>query len=359
MTTGGAPKVSILLPSLNARKFLAPRIDSLLNQTFSDWEAIVLDSQSTDGSWEFFKFVAENDSRFRLYQTPRGGLYAALNRGLDLVTGEFLHIAPCDDTMAPEFLAEMIAALARCPDAGIAVCDCLFINQDGHELVAQDMADQLSKRAIKNLLHSGTVRASLPGTRQRGLNYRPPPHDCLLHFTGRSVYFSLTQLLIRRASAKAAGFFETNVGSAADFGWLLRLTSLTGSVHLPKKLATWRFHGDQLSLHRDDTRLSAMNKMCETILPAISRRYPGLLTNRDRQLLMLPYKALLARSLMRRVGYWLEGFASFWAIFLRHPLATLRTLSQTGVRVGMSRNFPIATVFQRTGLAPRDLGLNS
>jgi glycosyltransferase involved in cell wall biosynthesis len=354
--TGTTPKVSILLPSLNSRRFLEPRMDSILRQTLVNWEALVLDSQSTDGSWQFFQSIAETDPRFRLFQIPREGLYAALNRGLELVTGDFLYIAPSDDTMDPAFFAEMTDAFGHCPDAGLAVCDCLFINQDGEELRAEDMCHRLSKRQIRNLLRSGTVRASL---RPSKTNYRPPPHDCLLHFTGRSVYFSLTQLLIRSASAKAAGFFETNVGSAADFGWVVRLTSLTGSVHLPKKLATWRFHGDQLSLHRDDTRLSAMNKMCETVLQDICRRYPGLLTKRDRRLLMSPYKALLARSLMRRVGHWLEGFASFWPIFLRHPLATLRTLSQTGVRVGMSRNFPIATVFERTGLAPRDLDLNS
>jgi len=354
--TGKTPKVSVLLPSVNARRFLEPRVDSLLKQDFADWEAIVLDSHSTDGTWEFFQSVARTDPRFQLHQIPREGLYAALNRGLDLVTGDFLCIAPSDDTMDPAFFAEMIDALGQCPDAGVAVCDCLFINQDGEELRPADMSHRLSKRQMGNLLKSGTVRASLRPTKT---NYRPPPHDCLLHFTGRSVYFSLTQLLIRSASAKAAGFFETNVGSAADFGWLVRLTSLTGSVHLPKKLATWRFHGDQLSLQRDDTRLSATNKMCETILPALGRRYPGLLTKRDCHLLMLPYKALLARSLMRRIGYWLEGFVSFWPVFFRRPLATLRTLSKTGVRVGMSRNFPIATVFERTGLAPRDLGPHS
>jgi len=49
-----ALRVSILLPCLNARQFLEPRIDSLLAQTFCDWEAIVLDSHSTDGSWDFF-----------------------------------------------------------------------------------------------------------------------------------------------------------------------------------------------------------------------------------------------------------------------------------------------------------------
>src|SRR5438477_13187435 len=103
MTAGGGPKVSVLLPSLNAREFLEPRIDSLLKQTFTDWEGIVLDSQSTDGSWEFFKSIARNDSRIRLHQIPREGLYAALNRGIDLTRGEFLHIATCDDAMSPEF----------------------------------------------------------------------------------------------------------------------------------------------------------------------------------------------------------------------------------------------------------------
>jgi glycosyltransferase involved in cell wall biosynthesis len=75
-----------------------------LAQTFRDWEAIVLDSHSTDGSWEFFRSVASNDWRFRLYQIPREGVYAALNRGMELVSGEFLLIATCDDTMHADFL---------------------------------------------------------------------------------------------------------------------------------------------------------------------------------------------------------------------------------------------------------------
>ena len=315
-----APKVSILLPSLNSRRFLEPRVESLLRQTFTNWEAIVLDSSSNDGSWEFFQSVAETDSRFRLHQIPLEGLYAALNRGLELATGDFVYIAPCDDTMAPEFFAEMIAALERCPDAGIAVCDCLFINQSGTELREEDMSHRLSKRQIRNLLNSGSVRTSLPGQRMLKTNYRPPPHDCLLHFDGRSVYFSLTQLLVRTTSARAAGLFEINISSAADFGWLLRLTSLTGSVHLPKRLATWRFHGDQLSLQPDNNRLIEMKKMCEDILSVIRRRYPGLLTERDCQLLLLPYKRSLAKSVICRVGYWLQGVGRVLPVFAAKKL---------------------------------------
>lgn len=349
--TAKTVKVSILLPSLNARKFLEPRVDSLRKQTFSDWEAIVLDSHSTDGSWDFFQSIAGTDPRFRLHQVPREGLYAALNRGLELATGDLLYIAPIDDTMAPEFFAEMIEALGRCPDAGVAVCDCLFINHDGRELLPQDMAARLSKRKIRNLLKSGPVRTSLPAIRRHTVNYRPPPYDCLLHFTGRSVYFSLTQLLIRTTSAKAAGFFETDVSSAADFRWLVRLTSLTGSIHLPKRLATWRFHGDQLSLVRDNSRLGSMYEMCQKILPPLRQRYPGLLTDNDCELLLLPYKTALARSIIRRLGYWFESFAHLCANFFRQPLATLRIFFQTGI----GKDFPVAIVLRRKKLVPREL----
>jgi len=353
--TEKVPRVSILLPSLNARRFLEPRVDSLLRQTLADWEAIVLDSQSSDGTWEYFQSIAQGDSRFRLNQVPRNGVYAALNRGLALAAGEFVHVATCDDTMAPEFMAEMIEALDRCPKAGVAVCDCLFINRDGDELQPKDMIAQLAPRQIRNLLTSGTVRTSLPSIKPRHINYRPPPHDCLLHFNGRSVYFSLTQLLVRTASAKAAGVFETDLSSAADFRWLVRLTSLSGSVHLPKRLATWRFHGDQVSLRRDKTRLNDMAKMCESILLEIRQRYPGLLTESDCKLLLLPYKILSAPSVIQRVGYWLKGFAYLWAACVRHPLMTLHILFRSVFRTRIVRNFLIASTLQRKGLAPRNL----
>src|SRR5438128_4730876 len=163
-------KVSILLPSLNNREFLEPRIDSLLNQTFTDWEAIVLDSYSTDGSWEFFRSIAKTDSRFRLHQIPREGLYPALNRGIDLTRGEFLHIATCDDTMSPEFLSRMLDALARCQQAGIAASDVLLINRDGDELSRKDLRGRLTKRAAKNLLNLSFVRTAFPGEKEQSIN---------------------------------------------------------------------------------------------------------------------------------------------------------------------------------------------
>jgi glycosyltransferase involved in cell wall biosynthesis len=351
----GSPLVSILLPSLNARQFLGARIESLLAQTFNDWEAIVLDSQSTDGSWELFNSTAATDPRFRLIRIPREGLYAALNSGMQMARGAFLHFAPCDDTMAPEFFAEMLEAFAQCPDAGIAACDALLINQDGDELSAEDLTGRLSMRAIRNLLGSGAVPTAFPEERERSTNYRSPPHDCLLHFTGRSVYFSLTQLVVRTALAKEAGPFETTVGSVADFGWLLRLTNLTGTVHVPKKLATWRFHGDQLSVQKDDSRLTSMKRMCVRILPEICQRHPDLLTSNDRAALLLSCKTFVANSVTERVYFWLETVVRLFYMLFERPAVTLRTLHRTRFRAGTRENSLVPMILQGIGLTPEKL----
>ena len=197
------PLVSVLLPSLNARQFLDVRIESLLAQTFSNWEAVVLDSHSTDGSWEVFKSI-----------------------------------------------------------------------RNGDNLLPADLIGHLTARATENLLSLDTVRTSVPGEICRHLNYRPVPHDCLLHFAGRSVYCSLTQLVVRMSSIKAVAPFETKIGSIADYEWLLRLTACAGSVHLPRKLAMWRYHGNQLSLRRDESRLGSMKAADERTLRGICERQP-------------------------------------------------------------------------------------
>src|SRR5689334_19728680 len=181
----GSPTVSILLPSRNVGEFLKPCINSLLQQTFADWEAIVLDSQSTDGTWEYFQSVAQRDPRFQLHRVPHRGLYASLNRGFELAAGKSVQIATCDDTVAPEFLAEMLDALAKCPQAGVAVCDVLFIDRNGDPLSEQTSIKGLSKRSARTLLSLDVVRTAFPGSAPSKLNFRPVPHDCLLHFEGR------------------------------------------------------------------------------------------------------------------------------------------------------------------------------
>src|SRR6266705_5424751 len=245
----------------------------------------------------------------------------------------------------------------RCPEAAIAACDVLFIDRDGRNLspANSELARLLSRRAIRELLELDTVRTAFLGEKQNQINYRPVPHDCLLHFSGRSVYFSLNQLLLRTASAEAAGPFETTICSIADFDWLLRLTSITGTIHVPKKLAMWRYHGDQLSLIRDDSRLGSMKMIAEHTMREIRQRHPGLLTRNDCRALLLPFKTLLARNAVGRLYCWFETvFHLFWMFFQR-PAATWRGLRRAKFRFGTRRYCLLPMIFEGTSLTSKKL----
>jgi glycosyltransferase involved in cell wall biosynthesis len=348
-----AQKISILIPSLNARKFLQPRIESLLAQTFADWEAIVLDSGSTDGTWEYFQSVTRGDSRFRLHQVPREGLYAALNRGFELATGEFIHIATCDDTMAAEFLSEMLLAFSQCPQAGIAVSDVLLIDRNGDPLSEQELTRSMSSRTARNLLNLGVVRTASAGETPRQINYRPVPHDCLLHFDGRSVYLSLNQLLVRTTFAQAAAPFDTTIGSVADFKWLLRLTASTGTVHVSRKLAMWRYHGDQLSFQPDPSRATSRKLAAQSALREICERKLVQVSRNDCAALLLPFESIESRSIFGRLAIWFESVLRLIRMLIERPAPTLGALRRSKFRFGTRRHSLAPMVFEANDLAPK------
>lgn len=327
---------------------------SIVEQTFVDWETIVLDSGSNDGTWEYFQSVAQGDPRFHLHQIPREGLYAALNRGLDLATGEFVHIATADDSMHSEFLAKMLDALSQMPQAGIAASDVQLIDRNGNALSEETlMAGGLSKRSAQNLLNLDRVRGTSPDQPQPRTNFRPVPHDCLLHFDGRSVYLSLNQLVVRTALARAAAPFDTTIGSVGDFKWLLRLTSSTATVHVPKQLAMWRFHGDQLSLQPDPSRARSRRAAAESALQQICARNLIPLSSNDRAALLLPFENAQARSIIRRGFIWLKSLFIFARMLIERPASTLRALGQVGVRFGTRRHTLVPMIFAANRLAPK------
>jgi hypothetical protein len=176
-----------------------------------------------------------------------------------------------------------------------------------------------------------------------------------MHFFGRSVYFSLTQLVVRRSLANATGFFATTEGSVADFGWLLRLTNLTGTVHLPQKLAMWRFHGDQLSIRRDRTRRPATRMLCERALPEIHERHQDRLTRGDCAMLLLICRSRLESTLLGRLHYRCQVVIRLFGMLLKKPVSIFRAIRRAHFRVGSPGWSLLQTILQRRMLAPQKL----
>ena len=105
------PKLSILLPVYNAAAYLAPCLDSLSRQTFSDYEIVAVDDGSTDASGAILRQRASHDDRIRLVGQEHCGLVAALNTGLEACRGEVVGRMDADDICHPRRFALQIAKL--------------------------------------------------------------------------------------------------------------------------------------------------------------------------------------------------------------------------------------------------------
>jgi glycosyltransferase involved in cell wall biosynthesis len=124
--------VSIILPNLNTPlTFLAARIDTIVNQTYRDWECVVIDGFSENGSWEAIKEQTAKDDRFSYYQRSPKGVYDAWNAGIGQAKGRYIYIATSDDICKPELLEEMVKILDCNPDCGLAHCCLDIIDEDG------------------------------------------------------------------------------------------------------------------------------------------------------------------------------------------------------------------------------------
>lgn len=105
------PLISILIPTYNRAHLVGETIDSIIAQTYTNWECIIIDDGSTDFTTELLNFYEERDSRIHFYPRPDNrlkGANACRNYGFELSTGEFIHWFDSDDLMAKDNLQEKI-----------------------------------------------------------------------------------------------------------------------------------------------------------------------------------------------------------------------------------------------------------
>lgn len=222
---------SIILPNLNTNvNFLSERVESILVQSQPDFECIVIDGFSTNGSYEYLKSF-EKDQRFKVYQRPKKGIYNAWNEGIKLAKGEWIYIATSDDTMDKSFLEVMLNALDERSDCDIAHCSLKIIDEHGNDSSTHVWDNYPSARFFGDKIHTPHVRLA--------------PHDGILHAFIKTVYHSITQLLIRKKVFDELGLFLEDKGPIADYEWGLRVSLYKNVVHVPYYLATWRVHEAQ------------------------------------------------------------------------------------------------------------------
>lgn len=128
------PKVSVIVPVFNVERYLKKCLDSIVNQTFSDYEVIMVNDGSTDSSCEIaMKYVESNPSKFKLITQKNAGLGAARNTGIENANGDFYLFLDSDDTITSNAINHLFNTATQY-NADIVVFDYKLINEDGKEL---------------------------------------------------------------------------------------------------------------------------------------------------------------------------------------------------------------------------------
>jgi len=130
-----SPRVSIGLPVRNGANYIAEALDSLLGQTFTDFEIIVSDNASTDATAEIVESYAGRDSRIRYVRQPENlGAARNYNCTVELARGEYFKWAAHDDLCAPTFLERCVEVLDQHPEVATCYARTRYIDADGNPL---------------------------------------------------------------------------------------------------------------------------------------------------------------------------------------------------------------------------------
>jgi glycosyltransferase involved in cell wall biosynthesis len=214
-TTGDercAARVSVIIPAYNRADLIGETIESVLNQTFDDFEIIIVDDGSTDSTEEV---VRKFDGPITyLYQENRGRS-CARNRGFEVSGGDYVCFLDSDDVLKPRMLERQVSLLDSNSHLGFVYSDYQFINQAGETLPRPEVFRGRP-------LHRGEIFRFLIF-----FDFIPP-----------------STVLARRDSIDKIGLFESSLEPAEDLDWLLRMTSMYETDYIPEPLCLFRKHED-------------------------------------------------------------------------------------------------------------------
>lgn len=216
--TAPAPRVSVLMPVYNGAAFLEASVMSVLAQGLKDFELLVVDDGSTDGTPQLLAHLSATDPRIRVIRQANGGISRALNAGLEAARGTWVARLDADDLMLPCRLERQLAFVEANPDVAAAGSYYEIIDAAG---------------SIRGLLQP------LPRTRQelaRLLASREP------------LTFTHPTMIYRRAAALDAGGYVSAFEPCEDVALFARMLAAGGTILIqPEVLTRYRVHAGSIS----------------------------------------------------------------------------------------------------------------
>ena len=149
-------RVSVLMTAYNAERFLPAAVESVLRQTHRDFEFVVVDDGSTDGTPAILRRYAERDSRLRVITHPNMGMGRSLNEALDTLETEWVARLDADDEMLPDRLERQLAFVAPRSELSVAATLVNYINARGLS-VGWSFSRLVTPRAVAETVRAGDL----------------------------------------------------------------------------------------------------------------------------------------------------------------------------------------------------------
>ena len=222
----------------NGAPWVREAVESVLTQTASDLELIVVDDGSTDATPELLSAI--RDARLRVERQARAGLTRSLNRALRLASAPLVARMDADDVALPERFARQLDFLERHPEVGLLGTGCHEISPSGEVL-----------RTITPPADDGAIR--------RALIRRNP--------------FVHSSVMIRRPALERVGGYDERLAVAQDYDLWLRMSRVTRLANLPEPLVLRRLTPGRVSSARDTDRIRA--EVTVKLRALRSRTYPA------------------------------------------------------------------------------------
>lgn len=211
ITKIAAPSISVLVTVYNREQYLEQTLRSILDSTFTDFELIVVDDASSDGSFELANEIAKRDARIKLYRNDQNlGDYGNRAKAVSLASGKYLKFVDSDDLIYPYGLEVMVVAMEQYPDAALGVSH------------------------------------SLPEDEQPYPWKLAPGEIYKKHYLGKGALgCGPTGAIFKKEAFETIGGFNAGWGVLSDTDLWLRMASKWPVILLPPALIWWRKHEEQ------------------------------------------------------------------------------------------------------------------
>ncbi|RZK10985.1 MAG: glycosyltransferase, partial [Flavobacterium sp.] len=222
------PSVSIILPNYNHAPYLRKRIDSILKQTYQDFELILMDDCSTDNSREIIEQYRNHPkiSHLILNERNSGSTFRQWEKGFSLAKGHLIWIAESDDYADIRFIERMVNAHEAYPTVGLVYCNSIVIN-DKDEILAEDH-----------------YKPPLP--RYRNDFYNRGLDECRDYLSQECSISNASCVVFKKKYIDAIKGSSSGFSLAGDWMFYVRILSISDIYFIAEKLSYFRTHGNNV-----------------------------------------------------------------------------------------------------------------